>query len=113
MTAYYKIPITNQPNQSFKVSLPLVGANIVLAFFAYWNRIAGYWQLNIADDATQTSLITGLPLLSGYNDRQNLLAQWNYLNIGQLLVVPMTTNGPDSPGVDDWDKNFELLWGTP
>jgi hypothetical protein len=106
-----KIPISNQPNQSFEITLPQTGANLTLGFFVYWNRISGYWQMNITDVASDTELLTALPLLRGQGFYQNLLAQWDYLNIGQLFIIPLSSAVNDSPGLDDWDTNFTLVWG--
>lgn len=106
-----QIPVTNQPNQSFQVAIPLTGRNVVLDFYVYWNRVAEYWQIDIADSLEGQELITGLPLLATKTPVQNLLAPWNYLGIGSAYVVPMTSSNIDAPGLGDWDTNFVLIWG--
>lgn len=106
-----KIPLTNQPNQSFNVVIPIGDTNITLGFFIYWNRIAEYWEMNLTDIASGAQLISGLPLLPGRGETANLLRQFAYLGIGEAYVVPISQDAPSSPGVSDWGVNYELIWG--
>lgn len=106
-----QIPVTNQPSQSFQVVIPQNSSNIILNFFIYWNRIAEYWELNIANGSNGVELITGLPLITGKPPAVNLLHQWAYLNIGQAYVIPITDQTSDYPGVEDWGTSFILVWG--
>lgn len=105
-----QIPVTNQPNQKFKVAIPLADTNISIGFFIYWNRIAGYWQVTLTDALTNTELINGLPLLTGNYPVANVLRQQEYFGIGQMFVVPISSNAPDHPGLEDWGVNFALMW---
>ncbi len=107
-----QIPITNQPNQSFRVSMPQGEINLPLSFYVYWNRTASYWQMDIQSIATGDDLIVGLPLLSAEHPAQNILEQFEYLDIGEAYVVPVSANPPTShPLENDWDSNYILLWG--
>lgn len=105
-----EIPITNDPNQKLAITLPRQGGNITLEFYFAWNRIANYWQMNITDSASNTQLISGLPMLTGVGFYANLLAQYQYLEIGGLFVIPNSAIETESPGETDWDGSFTLAW---
>ena len=105
-----KIPLTNQPNQNFTCTIPLDDTNVTLQFYLFWNRIAEYWQMSITDVSTGTMLIDSLPMLYGGGYYENILAQYEYLGIGSAFIYPLVSNPPNSPGVEDWDENFILLW---
>lgn len=107
------IPINNEPNQSFNITVPQGGTNLPLNFRVYWNTIAAYWQMDIRNTSTNTKLVSSLPLVGGNNPVQNILAQFEYLGIGPAYVVPLSTATSDWPGVDDWGRNFVLAWGDP
>lgn len=106
-----QIPVTNQPNQSFSVSLPQSNTNLVLNFYMYWNRIAQYWQISITNNSNSIELIESLPLIGALGFYQNLLVQWTYMQIGQLFIIPLSTASTESPGENDWGTNFMLVWG--
>lgn len=106
-----QIPLTNQPNQSFDITIPQGSSNITLTFFVFWNRIAGYWEMNITNTTTGVMLIASLPLITGLPPAQNLLRQWAYLNIGQAYIVPISDEAPNYPGETDWGINFVMVWG--
>lgn len=109
-----QLPINNQPNQSFKCTIPIVDTNITLSFYVYWNRIAEYWQMNITNVITGEMLIEGLALVTGQNPVQNLLRQWAYFNISNLYLFPIVSSGaPDWPAVGDWISDFAATWGNP
>lgn len=105
------VPVNNQPNQSFRITIPQDTTNITLELFIYWNRIAEYWQMTITNALTGIELINGLPMLTGRDPVQNLLGQWDYLNIGQAYVIPVVEDAADYPGVEDWGSDFILVWG--
>jgi hypothetical protein len=107
-----QIPITNQPNQKFRVTVPVNGVNIPLNFQVSWNEMGDYWQMDIADALTDEDLIVGLPTIVGQDPAQNLLDKFEYMEIGEAYVVPIAKNlDRDWPGLTDWGTNFILLWG--
>lgn len=109
--AYYQIPVTNQPNQSFRSVVPVNGQNVSLNFYIYWNEPAGYWEMTLQNPATNEDYVTGMALVTGDIPAQNLLGQLAYLQIGSAYVVPINDSGPDYPKVDSWGKDFILVWG--
>lgn len=106
-----KVPITNDPNQSFSISVPAGEENRVLDMFAYFNTISSFWELRISDGATGDELINGLPLLYGIPPADNLLEAFEYQDIGQAYIVKISEDAPENPTTDSWDKDFELYWG--
>lgn len=104
------VPISNEPNQSFSITVPVNGQNLTLDFYVFWNAVAGYWEANIAQAGN--TLIAGLPLVTAsgppYDD---ILYQFHYLDIGSAYVYSLGLSDADYPGVGDWGTNFVLLWG--
>lgn len=107
------IPINNEPNQSFTITVPQGDTNLPLAFYISWNAISGYWQMNIRNTQTDTELVSSLPLVGGNAPTQNILKQFEYLGIGPAYVVPLSTATTDWPLLGDWGTNFVFAWGDP
>lgn len=107
-----QVPLTNDPNQSFSITIPVGSLNIALDLFAWWNRIAGYWELNITSTETKQRLLSNLPLLTSGKPPTNLLKQYSYLGIGSAYVLPLSTATTENPGITDWGSNFILLWAS-
>lgn len=105
------LPLTNQPNQTFTVSINRSnGSNLPLSFYMYWNRIAGYWQLSITDLRINEEVLDSLPLVTGDIPYPDLLSQYKYLDLGSAYIVPIGAQTANSPGINDWGTNFALLW---
>lgn len=107
-----KIPITNQPNQTFKAIIPVNGLNIELEFYFFWNRIAEYWHMSVKDVVSQVQLLSNIPMLISAYPTQNLISQFKYLNIGEAYIIPITQAPPNRPGINDWDSKYVLLWSS-
>lgn len=105
-----QIPLNNQPNQSFNVSIPLAIKNIVLSFFAKFNTISGYWEIDISNGATGEQLIFGLPLLSGLYPAANLIEAFGHLDIGAAYVTPLHDDAPAIPGENSWGVDYVFVW---
>lgn len=104
------IPISNDPNQTFSVIIPLGSVNLDLEFYVFWNPFADYWQMTVRRDGV--AVIDGLPLITGKGLAGNLLEQYEYLGIGSAYVVPLAAGlDRDFPGENDWGSNFIMLWG--
>lgn len=106
-----QIPVTNQPNQSFRVKIPLTSGNINLSFFIAWNLIAEYWQMSVSNADTGEEYLSNLPMITGQAPAQNLLRQFEYLAIGSAYIIPLSSATSDFPGDEDWGTNFILVWG--
>jgi len=98
------IYLTNNPNQTFTVTLQGESRSISLVITLSYNAFAGYWVMGILD-ATHTPLVIGIPMLCGYD----LLRQLQHLNIGSAALFNVgapTVEYPDSTNLD----KFVLTW---
>lgn len=107
-----QIPVTNQPNQSFQVSIPIGERNVTVGFYISWNRISDCWHMSLFDVANDVAFVEGLAMVPGASPAQDLLQQLQYLQIGQAYVTPITSFAGERPGLEDWGVNYVLLWGT-
>lgn len=73
----YEIPLTADP-QVFAIAL----AGVTYSLTLRWNTAAECWFLDIADRSRQT-ILSGVPVVTGLD----LLAQYEYLELGGMLVV--------------------------
>jgi len=97
------LALNNSPNQTFKVNVPGDVRNLNLYLTLSYNTIAGYWIMGIYDNS-KNPIVLNIPLLVG----QNLLAQYQYLDIGSVYLI----NTGDAALIPD-DVNigkFELVW---
>ncbi len=78
MEEIFVIPLINVP-QRFTIEL----SGVAYIITCKWNPEAPAWVLDIADEATTTTLLTNLPLVAG----ADLLEQFGHVGIpGKLLV---------------------------
>ena len=103
------IPLTSAPNQRFAVQLTVNSQPLTLNLVLSYSNMAGYWQLAISD-VNGNLLLASVPLVTGWYPSANLLAQYQYLEIGSAYLLN-TGNAP----VDYPDNTtlglFSLLWG--
>ena len=103
------VPLTSSPNQTFSVQLTVNGAPLTLNLSLSYAEMAGYWQLAVGD-VNGNLLIASVPLVTGWYPSANMLAQYQYLNIGSAYLLN-TGNAPvDYPGPTTLGQ-FSLLWG--
>jgi hypothetical protein len=103
------ISLSSANNQSFSVRLIVNGASLTLNFTLAYSTMAGYWQLSVSD-VNGNLLIASIPLITGLYPAANLLAQYQYLQIGSAYLLN-TGNAPvDYPGANNLGQ-FSLLWG--
>lgn len=108
----YEIPITSDPNQNFKCTIPIDGENKSFIFNLKYNTQANYWILTISDDITGKMLIDSLPLITGEYPSANLLEQYNYLNIGSAVIIKVNPDiEVDYPDEKNLGTAFKLIWG--
>ena len=109
--AYKQIPLTNSPNHSFVCSLTINDKSRTLRFFQRFSEIAGYWLIDIYDDTTDVCLIGSLPLVTGNYPAANLLAQYEYLQIGVACLINIAGTSEEYPSVDTIANDWALVWG--
>lgn len=103
------VPLTSLNNQTFAVQLTVNGQALTLNLTLTYSPMAGYWQLAVAD-VNGARLISSIPLVTGLYPAANMLAQYQYLNIGSAYLLN-TGNAPvDYPGQTNLGQ-FSLLWG--
>ncbi len=109
---YFEIPLTSDPNQSFRCTIPVNDNNMTFVFDIRYNSIAEYWVMTITDDLTGEILIDSLPLIAGEYPTINILSGYEHLRIGSAYIVK---SNPDNLSVCPNDLNlgtdFILVWG--
>lgn len=78
----FLIPLAATP-QTFTITL----AGVQYQMTVRWNFVAAAWILDIAD-STGNPILSGVPLVTG----DDLLEQFDYLNIGGQLAVQTNNN---------------------
>lgn len=94
--AVSEIPLTPE-NQQFSVTL----AGKTFQMSIMWRD--AFWYLDIMDSGGN-ALIMGIPLITG----ADLLAQYNYLNLGFSLYVGCEDQANDNPTEADLGINSHL-----
>lgn len=107
----YRIPLTNSPNQTFNITVPVNGENKDFTINLNYSEIADYWTIDISDTLTEQMIICGIPLLESYNDFANLLIQQGYLEIGSIFIVAMQETKSCRPDDKDIGQKYLLVWG--
>ena len=103
------IPLTNDPNQVFSVQLTVNGSLLTLNLALSYSTMAGYWQLAVADVNGQP-LIASVPLLTGLYPAANLLAQYQYMQIGSAYLLNTSGAATDYPSATNLNT-YTLVWG--
>jgi hypothetical protein len=102
------VPLIAQPNQQFAVQLTVNGQALTVNLTLAYSAMAGYWQMAIAD-VNGNSLIANVPLITGLYPAANLLAQYEYMQIGEAYLLNTGSSLADYPGQYDLVQ-FSLLW---
>jgi hypothetical protein len=102
------VPLQNANNQAFTVQLTVNGAALTLGVTLAYSEMAGYWMLSIFNSAG-VLLLSNLPLITGWWPSSNILAQYQYLNIGSLFLLNTGNAFSDFPGQNNL-ASFSLLW---
>ena len=103
------ISLSNAKNQTFKVPLTVNGNTITLNLAASYSAMAGYWQLAISD-VNGNLLLASMPLVTGWYPAANMLAQYQYLQIGSAYLLNTGGSVMDYPDQSSLAQ-FSLLWG--
>ena len=107
---YKVIPLTSEPDQKFKITLPIDGKNITLSLRIRYNTAGNYWWLSVTD-SNGNMLIDSLPLFTGEYPAADILGQYSYLNIGSACVIKTGTAQMDIPDDTNLGTEFVLVWG--
>lgn len=107
----YKIPLTNSPNQTFSVTVPVNGENKDFTFNLSYNEQAGYWFLTLSDSISQEIIFSQLPLLCSFDGFSNIITQLSYKLIGSIYIAPLQETANSMPNDEDIGTKYILVWG--
>ena len=103
------IPLTNDPNQTFSVQLSVNGAPLTLNLGLSYSTMAGRWELAVSD-VNGNLLIASVPLITGLYPAANVLAQYQYLQIGSAYLLNTSGVVTDYPNATNLNA-YTLVWG--
>lgn len=109
--AYSIIPLTNDPDQSLTVTIPVDGKNLTLKLRVKFNDTANYWVMTIIDPKTGNILLDNIPLLTGQYPAADLLGPYKYLGLGSATIVNAGNSQLDYPDSNTLGTDFQLAWG--
>ena len=96
---------------AFPVTLNVDGQQLSLYLFLRFNRIAGYWVMDIMDQ-NQVPILVSIPLLTGDYPAANILMPYGYLKTGSAYVMRVNATDDDWPGATGFTSgDFQLWWG--
>ncbi len=107
----YKIPLTNSPNQTFKVVVPVNDENKTFTVKLNYNEQAEYWSLSLFDSFDETPIFMNLPMLSSKYRYANILRQLDYKRIGSIYIAPIYETENSAPDASNLGTNYILIWG--
>lgn len=99
------VPMIPISNHSYTCVIPLTERNITLDFKMTYNEVADFWFIDISQD--------GQPLLASYPliPAQDLLEQFQYMDIGHASILPRTQITSQFPNYDTLNTEWVLVWG--
>ena len=107
----FVVPLTSEPNQNFRCTIPVNGQNIPFDFTLRYNSEANYWIIGITNATNGQKLISDIPLIAGIYPAANLLEQFEHLCIGAAVIVKTNPdNLDDAPNADNLGVDFALVW---
>ena len=107
----FVVPLTSDPNQSFRCTIPVNGQNMPFDFTFRYNSEAHYWIMSISDATSGSMYVSDLPLLTGVYPAANLLEQFEHLRIGAAVIVKTNPDNPeDAPNAYNLGIDFQLVW---
>jgi hypothetical protein len=107
------IPLTNSPNQSVTVSLPINGGSLTLNLEIYYNENGengDFWSMDVSDQ-NGNLLVASVPLVTGAWPAANVLAPFDYLRIGSAYMINASGGSTDIPDSTTLGAQFLLIWG--
>ena len=107
------IPLTNAPNQTVTVNLPINGGSLTLNLRIYYNENGengNFWVMDVADQYGNL-LVASVPLVTGVWPAANILAPYDYLKIGSAYVINSSGGATDIPDASSLGSSFVLIWG--
>ena len=107
----FVVPLTTEPNQNFRCTIPVNGQNMPFDFTLRYNSVAEYWIMSISDATSGQMLISDLALIAGVYPSANLLEQFEHLRIGAVVIVKTNPDNADyAPNGHNLGTDFALVW---
>jgi hypothetical protein len=103
------IPVSSAPDQIFTCQLQVNGQSLTLEFEITWSTMAGYWVMTIWD-VNGNLLLDSIPLITGWWPAANLLAQQEYMQIGEAFIINNGDTSSDYPLINNLGTSWSLLW---
>lgn len=107
----YKVPLTNSPNQTFSIVIPVNGENINFTIFLSYNENAKYWLMTLTKTLTQEEVFCNLPLLCSFDKYSNMIYQLDYKEVGEIMIVPIQETQSSMPNDEDIGIKYVMVWG--
>ena len=110
MADFKIIPLTTEPNQEFNITIPVDGKNLSLSLSISFNTIYRYWHMKISD-VNGTMLLDSVPLLYSGSPADDILGQYEYMNLGSAFVLRLSDIQDSMPSDTNLGTDFVLVWG--
>lgn len=107
----YKIPLTNSPNQTFGVTVPVNGGNVDFTIVLNYNETAEYWSMTLSLSESGTVVFSQIPLLTSFSGFSNIALQFKYKRLGSIYVCPVNETKESRPNGENLGTSYVLLWG--
>lgn len=110
--AYYKIPLSDEPDQELYVTVEIAGENRPLMLRIRYNTESEGYMMDINDGVSGADILAGLALVTGTEGSEDLLLQYAHLGLGSAILRPLTDAARTrSPELDTLWQDYELIWG--
>ena len=105
----YVVPVSSAPNQTIRIKMTLNSIQHNFSLFIHWNEFAGAWFMDISDADTGQNMVCGIMLRTGLYPSADLLAQYEYMNIGSCVVIH--SSGANPLNANNLGSEYQLVWG--
>lgn len=110
--AWYEIPLDPNPDQQFNITVTVGEENVGLILHLRYNTEGEFWHMDVSDGSTEEMLLSNVPLLTGEYPAADILRQFEYIGIGQAIVLKVTDGASgDFPNLDNLGSDYILVWG--
>lgn len=91
------------------ISLAVNGGILTLNLRFYYNRQAGFWAMDIADKSGNP-IVSSVPLITGVWPGANILAPYDYMQIGSAYLINQNGAVTDWPDDTNLGTGFCMVW---
>ena len=110
--AWNDIPIDPGEDQQFNITVEVGEENVSLILHLSYNTEGDFWRMDVSSADTEEMLISGVSLLTSEFPAADILEQFEYIGIGQAIVLKMTDDAEgDFPNLENIDTDYVLFWG--